>query len=170
MRTMDFENGEPKRSFWRFGIIFLAITVLAVAAVWGYGKYVLWRGTQNVERMAEGFKKASQDEYNREMADTYGGKTPQETLQMYISAVEKGDYDLASRYLTSPNKEKEVEQLNLLRDKGNVGFFLNILKGAKPSGEAINNIFEMKSAIKSMPDYYVKFFLYPNGIWKITEI
>ena len=31
-------------------------------------------------------------------ADTYGGKTPEETLAMFVDALKKGDIDLASKY------------------------------------------------------------------------
>jgi hypothetical protein len=55
-------------------------------------------------------------------ADTYGGKTPQETLDMFVSALRAGDVELASKYflldenasrekwdkLLSENKTKDV--------------------------------------------------------------
>ena len=62
--------------------------------------------------MAEALKKAEQEDYKRAMADTYGGKTPQETLQMYIDAVEKGDYELASKYFIGDNQEKELRSFD----------------------------------------------------------
>jgi len=33
-------------------------------------------------------------------SDTYGGETPQETLDLFIEALEKGDVELASRYFS----------------------------------------------------------------------
>ena len=57
------------------------------------------------------FEKEITDKKAKIAADTYGGKTPQETLDMFISAVEKGDYELASKYFVVERQNKELEDL-----------------------------------------------------------
>ncbi len=42
-------------------------------------------------------------------SDAVGGKTPEETLQLFITALEKGDYDLASKYFV-PDKQGEMRE------------------------------------------------------------
>ncbi len=44
--------------------------------------------------------------------DTYGGKTPEETFNMFLTALKSGDVDLASRYLILENKEKWLNAFN----------------------------------------------------------
>src|SRR3989344_4684683 len=41
--------------------------------------------------------------------DTYGGQTPEETLELLIAALKKGDIDLASKYFL-PEDRGEIEQ------------------------------------------------------------
>lgn len=65
-----------------------------------------------MERTAEMWRKAEQELHQMQLADTYGGKTPQETLRMYIEAVEKGDYELASKYFVIENQKSELGSFN----------------------------------------------------------
>src|SRR3989344_4310089 len=37
--------------------------------------------------------------------DTYGGQTPEETLQLFIDALKAGDIDLASKYFVIESRE-----------------------------------------------------------------
>mgnify|MGYP001571083277 CR=1 FL=1 len=41
--------------------------------------------------------------------DTYGGKTPEETLSLFVDALKKGDVKLASKYFVL-DKQKEMEK------------------------------------------------------------
>jgi len=44
-------------------------------------------------------------------ADTYGGKTPEETLQLFIGALKKGDINLASKYFTLDTNTQSPDYL-----------------------------------------------------------
>jgi len=54
------------------------------------------------------------EEYkNAQSKDTYGGKTPEETLQLFVNALKKGDTTLASKYFVLSKQveiKKELEQ------------------------------------------------------------
>lgn len=155
------------------GIFITILAVFLLAVSYGLFEYEQWRGKQGVKNLAEMFKKIEKDNYQRAMADTYGGKTPQETLQMYIDAVEKGDYELASKYLVEIKKNEEVQNLNSLKNKNNLQLFINIIKGAEPEGDIIGDTFRMRALVnnkKEGPYYFIRFIKYPNGIWKIIEI
>jgi hypothetical protein len=59
------------------------------------------------------------DEYRRKVdeikaEDTFGGKTPEETLRMYIDALKAGDMELASKYFRLEDQERELEELIVL--------------------------------------------------------
>ena len=91
--------------------VIVVVFVLYVGGVWAVRAYQQWQGEKAVQKTVENLKKFEAEDYAKAMADTYGGKTPQETLQMYISAVEKGDYELASKYFIG---DKQEEWKNIL--------------------------------------------------------
>lgn len=141
-----------------FILYFVAATVVGV--------YEARQAEEKVDAAAQALDAARQKDYDLAMADTYGGKTPQETLQLYIAAVEKGDYELASKYFIGANKEKA----------------LSILKNI-PAAELEKALILLKEDLKIEGSYsekkdrfvisrplLVEMKLYPNGIWKIIEI
>src|SRR3989344_5515424 len=124
---------EQKRKYWKFVLgliaVIVGVFVLANVGLWLWQKYDLWQGQKRVQQMAEGLKRIEQEDYARAMADTYGGKTPQETLQMYIDAVEKGDYELASKYFIGDKQEEELKSSNEMSEE-RIKKYINILKNA----------------------------------------
>lgn len=161
----------------KIAIILLVIFFVLIGLILGIEKYKFWRGTKEVEKLAENLKKIEELDYKLAMADTYGGKTPQETLEMFISAVEKGDYELASKYFVIAKQKEEKNDLkNLLesQDEKSIKFkseFLEMLKQLQPEeNSSTDNTFRMKTKTKMGPYFFVRFLKYPNGIWKIIEI
>lgn len=154
-------------------IIFIALVVVVLGAllIWlgpgFYNDYKNWQFTKQVNQVAEELDRAGKDEYQSMMADTYGGKTPQETLKMYIEAVEKGDYDLASRYFVFDKQEEWKKNLSKAAEAGKIGNLLlplqnlNIKNGYYSSDK---KIYSVDSPI------FVEFMLGPNGIWKFLQI
>ena len=161
---------KPKSKYWKFVIGFFGIIVgvfiLYIVGFWAVYYYKQWRGQKAVQELAEALKQAEQEDYERAMADTYGGKTPQETLQMYIDAVEKGDYELASKYFIGDNQEKELKSLQNSK-REDIENILNLLRQSlKTEGSFSVN----KDGYVIRKPLLVDFVLYPNGIWKIIEI
>ena len=92
----------PKsKRFWVVLIAFLAIILLI-------GGFVVWTNYLSPQAKSEretrlNYEKATKALSDFETAmknDTYGGKTPQETLEMFIDALKKGDIELASKYFS----------------------------------------------------------------------
>ena len=164
------EINKPKSKFWKFALIFLGIVigilVLYVAGLWGWRKYEWNQSIKRGEIAEENLKKLMREDYEQAMADTYGGKTPQETLQMYIDAVEKGDYELASKYFIGDKQEKELNSLQNSK-RENIGNVLNLLKQSLKSQGSFSA--EKDRYVISRP-LLVDFKKYPNNIWKIIEI
>lgn len=111
-------------------------------------------------------KRATEEALARAMADTYGGKTPQETLQMYIEAVEKGDYELASKYFIEEKRDEELRKVKNSSESqiGNYLKKLELAMGTQGSFSA-----DKKGYVVTSP-LLVDFKLYPSGIWKLIEI
>lgn len=172
-QTKQTEGAQKKTGIkYKKIIIVVVVIVVSFSAFIGWGTYKQWQMRRGVEKFAEALKQLEKEDYRIAMADTYGGKTPQETLQMYIDAVEKGDFELASKFLVEVKREDEVQGLNSLNAKNNLQSFLDILMRAESDGSITEETFRMKAVVdkEEGPYYFVRFVKYPNGVWKITEI
>jgi hypothetical protein len=147
---------------------FVALFVL-VAAYAGLQAYTDWKARRGIEQLAEAIKRWEKENYERQLADTYGGKTPQETLRMYIEAVEKGDYELASKYFVIERQKKELESSNRLT-KQQLQNYINLLRIALENLDS-NGRYNQDGRYFSIYDpIFISMIFYPNGIWKIVEI
>ena len=92
----------------------LAVVILGIAGffIWeryqGYGEYRNYKALEQryIEAMTE---------------DTYGGKTPQETLNLFIVALKAGDVELASKYFMlddNLSREKWLKTLMIFKEQG----------------------------------------------------
>ncbi len=69
--------------------------------------YTYWKVTQQQQAELE-------DAYKK---DTYGGATPEETLKLFVQALEKKDYELASKYFVVEKQQEAVKE----NEKGEAG-------------------------------------------------
>ena len=80
--------------------------------------------------------------------DTIGGKTPEETLKMFVAALKKGDVELASQYFSLDDKgsrQKWVDYLKSVQSKNLLVTMANdIEKEARPFGNASSGRFTYK--------------------------
>ena len=129
----EFENPKKKsklpskrRLFVVFGII--ALIVIAVLLIQYFEPEAVERreGRKNTEEFVELY-----EGWQRQLSeDTYGGKTPQETLNMFIEVLRNEDLELASKYfapeMDEENPEKmtwqgHLEYLQGIKEKGFIG-------------------------------------------------
>lgn len=59
--------------------------------------------------------------------DEYGGKTPEETYEMFIAALRAGDIDLASKYFIFDKQEKKRQEFQAMKMKEELGEYINKL-------------------------------------------
>lgn len=145
-------------------LIGVAVVLAGWVVLFVVARYPQWKAERNVRKTVEALKQFEEEDYQRAMADTYGGKTPQETLAMFIESVEAGDYALASKYFIG---EKQEEWFQGLKTLSNVEEFLRVIRNSEfSSGEL--SVDKDKYLIHS--PILISFQLYPNGIWKIIEI
>jgi hypothetical protein len=165
---LQYEEDVQQRQqshYGRFVTVFLVLVIVAGA----YFLYSTWRMVHDEAaktNAVDALRLQSEAEYARAMADTYGGKTPQETLQLYIAAVEKGNYELASKYFIGDYREKELNSLRNSK-KENIDNVVQLLKITVKSDGSYSA--EKNRYVISEP-LLVDFKLYPNGVWKIIEI
>ena len=160
-RVFSFRNAKTA------ALALAGIAVFLFAVGYGLSWYEQWKGQQRVRNLAETLKKIEAEDYKLAMADTYGGKTPQETLDLFITAVEKGDYELASKYFIQDKQKKWKDELIDIKKSDKLDIFLKPLLESK-------NIEPQYSTNKETASIYgsvlISFTKYPNGNWKIIEI
>lgn len=164
---MDNSNNRPKSKKVLKNVLTILLSCIILAGLfWGWTVYDQWRGQKEIQNLAESIQKAKDEWHQMQMADTYGGKTPQETLNMYIAAVEKGDYELASKYFILENREKELKSFDGA-NKSDIQNIIDLIEASLNNGGRYS--FDNKEYIVDKP-IYIRALLYPNGTWKIVEI
>jgi hypothetical protein len=157
---------EKRIGFWKFLLVFLFLIALAFGIIFAIQIYK----QNDINNKLDEMEKKNKEDQDRAlqliMADTYGGKTPQETLQMYITAVEKGDYALASKYFIAKYQDQEKDKL-MKADKKGIDFLLNYLKQSSNSFGYFSSSTKRFSIERPI---FIDFMLYPNGVWKLVEI
>ena len=158
----------------------LILAVLAVVWVFtnGLPGYKSWQIKRAYEKLNEPY-------YN----DTYGGKTPEETYDMFIDALKKGDVELASKYFVVGKQDDWLKTLQEYEKEGILISFAEELENTKKiwkrsekSSETTVS-FTYQALIKedgtatfegqeiNIPagNYTNEsvFEKYPNGVWKI---
>jgi hypothetical protein len=135
------------RNRWKFSIALVAIILVVFFGLEIWSSYFSQAGRQNRELQANYQKYLDvQNKYEAAMkADTYGGKTPEETLGMFIDALKKGDVELASKYFV------------LREDGGRNGEILDELKNKTDEEKAkivviLQNAQEYPSDVTSKSD------------------
>lgn len=176
---------KKRKKFWKFFVVFLVLIAAgeAVWFVWGgylspearqvreaernYEKYVLW-------------ERAYEDAMRQ---DTYGGKTPEETLRMFVDALKKGDVELASKYFMLETNEKDPgyltrrkweEALIVARSNEKLGEIIQLLEKTEndPSsalGSEYSVFLMYDQSGKYASDIDLRFNKFSN-IWKIESL
>jgi hypothetical protein len=146
-------EASPKKSK-RVWIIIAAAAVLFVLV--GYIAY--WDANLSPKAKMERETERAIQEYQRFVSDfeaamkndTYGGATPQETLDMFIAALKAGDTDLASKYFALETDEKSPDYLTrkkwedgLQRTKqsGKIPEVIAMLEKVEPAGSLMEGYF-----------------------------
>jgi len=113
-------NGVNRRLFLFFWVLVLMILLVGGGySVWN--KYFSFNPTKVLEQ-------AEQDYIAAMTADTYGGKTPQETLDMFVEALRTGDIELASKYFLLDENLSREEWVARLVDIENDGFLAQMIQ------------------------------------------
>ena len=97
---------------WIGGVIVVILAFIYFLGLYGYQIQNYFRTKQQEKMLADGQKRADKI-LELQKNDTYGGKTPEETLDLYIKALKAGDIELASKYseISLENIELQNEEL-----------------------------------------------------------
>lgn len=107
-------------------IIKIAV-ILIFAAALGYLVYpdvLSYYQGWKMGRAYEKFEKGWNDYFKN---DAFGGKIPQETYELYIAALKRGDIDSASKYFYWKKTEEQKKKLEDLKAKGELEKYIGDL-------------------------------------------
>jgi hypothetical protein len=170
---------KSETKYWKFVIGFLGIIVIVGGGYFVWERYFspqakLNRETQkNYEKYLEwqkNYEKAMQE-------DAYGGKTPEETLKMFIEALKKEDVEMASRYFMLREDEninnEIINNLNNFKNNQKLSDIISIVSIAKfdeKSSSEDTKWFTVKND-KGLVEYSIILKLNKySGVWKIESL
>ena len=112
---------------------FLGIAIVVIAILYTIGVNVPRIEMWKVKKQGEIYEKQVQEELNKYKNDFDGGKTPEETLELFITALRAGDIEKASKYYEISVQEEEKKYFNeTLLKRGSMNesaeFYSNLLK------------------------------------------
>jgi len=167
------------KKYWKFVAGFLGIMIIAFGGFFIWEKYFSPQAKINRETQ-KNYEKYLEWQKNYEKAmreDTYGGKTPEETLQMFIEALKKEDIELASKYfMLDKNGNPDPKWINGLKkakDAGKLQEIANLLSKAKPDLEARSSNEDFKFSVYENGNLkaYINLEFNPqSGVWKIESL
>lgn len=144
---MNVDYNPKLKIWWRHWSVVLILAILAGLVIWLLVNLGPWLKNWQNNRTAKSSQEQLENEYKN---DKYGGATPKETFNLFISALEKGDTNLASKYFIIEKQAAWTKTLTTYKNQS----LLN------------NLITELKSL--SLDQNMFKF--YPSGVWKINDL
>ncbi len=156
METSSDPAGVKKINWRQFGkhwIVVFILAILAAFVVWGMLQAGPWLKRLQDWRAARALQSQLEELYRN---DKYGGKTPEETFDMFIAALEKGDVELASKYFVIDKQNSWLRSLQALNERNLLAGMLDELRFAR------NN------SVKTANNEIAKF-SYSNGAEIILE-
>src|SRR3989344_2512080 len=119
---------KPKKTYWKFVFGFLGIVVVIGGGFFVWEKYFSpeAKSRRQMEKQYEAYMEWEKRYLDALKQDTYGGKTPEETLQMFIEALKKEDIELASKYFIIDTQNLREEWRKTLEKAGKEGKLVEI--------------------------------------------
>lgn len=118
-------------------------------------------------------ERATADLLERYANDTYGGETPEETLSLFIKALEAGDVELASKYFVVEKQEEGLSDLKIASQRKNLVEYISILNGENTGTMYDNKIrYEINFFDKNNEQIHIEVFTLntQTNKWKISEL
>lgn len=156
-------------------ILILGVVMLAV------GSGFIWYKNQNTFDPSvdvRTFKTAGEFEnYYKNLdelykKDTHGGATPEETLQLFIDALKKGDTELAAKYYLPEKQKEEAEDLVETNRNGFLNSYIQILDGTKRISKFSDGSYEFLFFDKNGKQIHIERFVFnpSTKVWKIESL
>ena len=149
----------------------IIVLTLVLGAGW-LGLWFLGDSRQiKIENQNKNNPAASQSGIDDGSFSEFGGKTPRETLDLLIAALEKNNLTLAAKYFSSELRDQESLELKKLYDAKLLGDLINALKGIKEGKETDSSHFGFP-VLDETGEVVAIIQLEKNisGFWKISSL
>lgn len=156
----------PVKNILRSLVVLAMVLAVGFLGLWFLGGSKINIKNQNVSAVKDSKSAEASDQFSN-----FGGKTPQETLRLLISALEKNDLALASKYFVPENRETVSEDLSKLNSSNFLGDLITDLKNIK-LGKPINKAGFYFEVADRTDQTITKLELLKNqiGFWKIISL
>jgi len=124
------------KKFMRKKIFYVVSILIIIGALVWVGCVYFWP-QYKFQKFLESYKALEQGLVSMLKNDTFGGQTPEETYNLYIAALRKGDTDLASQYFYWERQVGEKQRLDEMKTKGELDKYIaDLPKWAEMKEEA----------------------------------
>jgi hypothetical protein len=158
-------------------LIFLLIAAVGISVQYTWEREVLVKMSYDdvitkygydTEAEIGRYTEALKDAYR---ADTYGGATPEETLMLFKSALEKGDTDLAAKYFLLEKQNVMAEDLGAALDNGVLELLIFDLNRVSRGAPLTDERYRFYALSDAGQEFSFDLIINPyNGIWKIESL
>lgn len=126
---MNAPQGMRRPVYFRWW--FWVALVFLLAGTWYLKSYFDWRGDYDLahtDEYARGlaaqlFKYQADQLQEQYKNDTYGGDTPEETLRLFVEALEQKDFALAAKYYVPESQRQALKDFEDAKDLGGLERF-----------------------------------------------
>ncbi|MBI1957439.1 MAG: hypothetical protein HYS44_03220 [Candidatus Niyogibacteria bacterium] len=102
--------------------------------------------------------------------DTYGGQTPEETLQLFIDALKAGDIELASRYFLPEDREEINGDLVAARQAGQLEDVISRVMALKSHGIKDDSVIFTSVGEDNIVEFQATLGKNQGGVWKFIDL
>lgn len=138
--------------------VILAALILAVIG-WQYWQYTQSPYYQQMKAVKEIEKMAKE-------SDKWGGKTPEETVRLFMEAIKKGDFELASKY---GNRDQIFPVLERMKNEEKINKLVNWLETGEIKTFAGGNDINLMIKENGKEFWILSMHKSDSGTWKIDE-
>lgn len=147
-------------------VVLILILAIGFLGLWLLGGSKINVKNQNILTVKTPAKEERTDRFS-----DFGGTTPEETLKLFILALEKNNLALAAKYFIPENRETVSEDLTRLDRSNFLGDLISDLKNVK-SGRlknATHYYFEVTDG-NDQTTTELELFKNQKGLWKIISL
>ena len=152
--------------------ILRSVLVLSLILITGFlGLWFLSGQEINIKNQNNFPDKTAGSKDTADKFSDFGGQTPQETLKLLISALEKNNLTLAAKYFISENRELVSEDLERLNNTNMLSDLIKDLESVKP-GKLLDETHYRFEIIDENGQTAAALELVKNkkGLWKIISL
>jgi len=151
---------------WKVVLAVVLVQIIVIAWIIVFWQYRAYLQARTLSELTIALHNAELKTYERQAAGDFGGAIPKDTLNMYIAAVERGDYRVASTYFVRDMRQDELRRF-VGADIVSIREFTALLKqaslsvnSARPEGKIFRNAVPIAFVMRQAE----------NGVWQFESI